>query len=145
MKTKTSVMDAADIKAAIIHIKEDIITRHSQEQIVLLGISDIGYCLAQRLANSLESEFRDPIPVGQLDISLYLPTTTYESNHVQIKKSNIPCSLRDKIVILVNGCVQSGQSIIAAMNALSDYEEARCVEVAVLYDTQQYRYPVKVR
>ena len=143
MKSSTCLLTELDIKNAIDFFAQKIIKTLDHDHLVLLGISDTGYCLAQRLVKRLNCLTELEIPCGQLDINLFLPRQNQEKKLVSIKQSMLPCNLRDKRVVLIDSCLQTGQSIVAALNALSDYDKARCIEIAVLCDIQHYQFPIK--
>eukprot|EP01047_Picozoa_sp_COSAG01_P004955 COSAG01_NODE_165_length_23303_cov_269.524953_18_plen_176_part_00 len=141
--SQTAFLDANDIEQGLNSLKEAIYRKHRYAQIVLLGISEVGYYLAKRLSQQLQTLYEDPLPVGQLSTALYRPQSKDATPHVQLESSFVPCSLRDKVVILVDAFLQTGESTAAAINALSDYEAAHRIELAVLLSTAQQKYPIK--
>ncbi|MEK9658068.1 MAG: phosphoribosyltransferase family protein [bacterium] len=131
-----------DINQGLGEIQANIHKKHRKKDLVLLGVSEHGYCLAKRLASRLANVYEDPIPVGQLATALYVPYQSHKEDHIRLSSSIVPCSLKNKRVILIDTVLTSGRTVAAALNALSDYDEAQCIELAVLLDTQQTIYPI---
>ncbi len=113
------------------------------DRVALIGIQTGGTPLTNRLKNYLEAKTGTTIPVGYLDITLYRDDWTRISNQPEIKKTEIPFSIEDLIVILVDDVIYTGRTVRAAMDALIDLGRPRKIELAVLVDRGGREFPIE--
>lgn len=122
---------------------QQILSAHpALDQIVLVGILSSGYPLAQRLAFFLEKETGTPVQVGKLDVALYRDDLFSRQDFVTLRESDIPFSIAEKILILVDDVLFHGRTIRAALNALLDFGRPRAIELAVLIDRGHRQLPI---
>ncbi|WP_237301595.1 bifunctional pyr operon transcriptional regulator/uracil phosphoribosyltransferase PyrR [Vagococcus penaei] len=144
MKQK-EVVDTTTMKRAITRITYEIIERNkSIDNIVLVGIKTRGIYLAQRIAERLEQLEGHQVPVGELDITLYRDDN-HQTNHndATVHASNVPFSLEDKEVILVDDVIYTGRTIRAALDALMDLGRPNKISLAVLVDRGHRELPIR--
>ena len=99
---------------------------------VIIGLQPRGVFLADRIIKHLnEVGYRD-IKYGKLDITFYRDDIRKEL-HVP-NHTDIPFSIEDKIVILVDDVLYTGRTIRAALDALLDFGRPQKVELCVLID-----------
>jgi pyrimidine operon attenuation protein/uracil phosphoribosyltransferase len=60
-----------------------------------------------------------------------------------VGKTEIPFSLRDKKVILVDDVLYTGRTVRAAMDALIDFGRPRFIQLAVLIDRGHRELPIQ--
>lgn len=137
-----TVLAAEKISESIGLMADKIFDDQEFHELLLLGMSEKGLYIAKRLAKKLEDKGHEECDVGRVATTLYRPKYKDPHRHIQIERSYIPCSLRNKVVVLVDVLLNSGESTVAAMNALSDYERPFAVKVAVLFKTPKQQYPV---
>jgi len=132
--TEKVVVDDMTMKRALTRLTYEIIERHKGiDDIVLIGIKTRGIYLANRIAERLKQLEGKDIPVGELDITLYR-----DDNHVnhhetpEVHASNIPFSIEDKEVILVDDVIYTGRTIRAALDAIMDIGRPEKISLAVL-------------
>ena len=112
------VLTPEDIRRTLARIAHEIIERSkSTEDIVLIGLHTRGVPLARRLSANVEAIEGTKIPVGSLDFSLYRDDLSSRSFTPVVKNTDIPVSIDDKTVILVDDVLFTGRSIRAAMDA----------------------------
>jgi pyrimidine operon attenuation protein/uracil phosphoribosyltransferase len=100
--------------------------------------------LAKRIAEIIEGFEGTPIPVGTLDISLYRDDISpSELKSATQSHTDIPTSIADKQVILVDDVLYTGRSIRAAMDALMDLGRPRSIQLAVLIDRGHRELPIR--
>lgn len=104
------------------------------ENVVLVGIRCGGVPVTNRLRDIFKQKKNIEIPVGYLDITLYRDDWTRISQYPEVKKTEIPFSIEDKNVILVDDVIFTGRTIRAAMDALMDLGKPKKIELAVLVD-----------
>ncbi|MFA6431389.1 MAG: bifunctional pyr operon transcriptional regulator/uracil phosphoribosyltransferase PyrR [Candidatus Margulisiibacteriota bacterium] len=137
------IMNEAEIDRALRRIAQQIIEiNKGAKDIVLVGIMQRGVPLAKRLAEIIKKEEGESIPVGELDVSLYRDDLRTKGEYIELRKSNIPFKVIDKIVILVDDVVFAGRTVRAALDGLKDYGRALKVQLAVLVDRGHRQLPI---
>ena len=77
-----------------------------------------------------------------MDITLYRDDL-HRSPAAHVKLTDIPFSLDDKLVILVDDVLHTGRSIRAALDALVDFGRPRAIRLAVLIDREGRELPIQ--
>ena len=103
----------------------------------MVGIHTGGVWLADRLA----ATFTDA-PIGSLNISFYRDDFTRVGLHPQVKPSELPFSVEDRHIILVDDVIMSGRTIRAALNELFDYGRPASVILVALIALGQRELPI---
>jgi pyrimidine operon attenuation protein/uracil phosphoribosyltransferase len=143
-KTKTSAMPARELKQTLERLTDEIMAQHqNQDALVLVGIRTGGAFLAQRLAASITRRTARPVRVGVLDITLYRDDWTQLSHKPLVGKTELPGSIDDQEVVLVDDVLFTGRTIRAALDALIDYGRPRRIELAVLVDRGGRELPIQ--
>ena len=143
MAAKT-VMNAADIRRTLARIAHEILERNrSPEELVLVGLHTRGVPLAERLAANIATFESTAVPVGSLDISLYRDDIHKLYPKPEVKRTEIPTKIDDKVVVLVDDVLFTGRSIRAAMDALIDLGRPRAIQLAVLVDRGHRELPIR--
>ncbi|NSL51254.1 bifunctional pyr operon transcriptional regulator/uracil phosphoribosyltransferase PyrR [Calidifontibacillus erzurumensis] len=146
MKEKAIVLDEQAIRRALTRIAHEIIERNKGiENCLLVGIKTRGIYLADRLAERIEKIEGKPIPVGEIDITLYRDDLTIKtSNHEpQLHGSNIPVDITNQTVILVDDVLYTGRTVRAAMDAIMDIGRPAQIQLAVLVDRGHRELPIR--
>ena len=132
---KKIILREQDIFDAIRKISEQIVEKNSfMEEVVLVGIRTGGAFLAVRLKEAI-SRLDVPLPpVGILDITLYRDDWTRIGPAPIVGKTDLPFSIDDKIIILVDDVLFTGRTVRAALDALMDYGRPKRIELAILVD-----------
>jgi pyrimidine operon attenuation protein / uracil phosphoribosyltransferase len=124
-----------DIENALIRIAGEIIKRHdSMEDVVLVGIRTCGAFLAKRLQEAIGRMNVPKPPTGALDITLYRDDWTTISFAPKVGKTDLPFSIDEMSVILIDDVLFTGRTVRAAMDALIDFGRPRKIELAILID-----------
>jgi len=138
------VLTSEDIRRTLARIAHEIIERSKPaEEIVLIGLHTRGVPLAKRLAANIKTFEGVEIPVGSLDFSLYRDDLASRSFTPVVKNTDIPVSIDDKTIILVDDVLFTGRSIRAAMDALIDIGRPRAIKLAVLIDRGHRELPIR--
>ena len=138
------ILDSKDIKRVIRRIAHEIIEKNKgTENLCLVGIQIGGVILAQRLASQIESIEGGKIGVGALDITLYRDDINIKKEQPVVKTTDIPFSITDKTVVLVDDVLFTGRSIRAAMDALIDFGRPAYIQLAVLIDRGHRELPIR--
>ncbi len=138
------ILDNNDIKRALRRIAHEITEKNKgTENLCLIGIQKGGVILANRLASQIESIENTRIEVGTLDITLYRDDFNIKKEQPIVKKTDIPFSITDKTVVLVDDVLFTGRSIRAAMDALIDFGRPASIQLAVLIDRGHRELPIR--
>jgi pyrimidine operon attenuation protein / uracil phosphoribosyltransferase len=143
-KTKNSAMPARELNKTLERLTDEIMAKHQdQDSLVLVGIRTGGAYLAQRLAAIITRRTSQPVRVGVLDITLYRDDWTQLSHKPLVGKTELPGSIDDQEVVLVDDVLFTGRTIRAALDALIDYGRPRRIELAVLVDRGGRELPIQ--
>ncbi|MFP4087236.1 MAG: bifunctional pyr operon transcriptional regulator/uracil phosphoribosyltransferase PyrR [Desulfobacteraceae bacterium] len=143
---KRTILDAKGVSEHIRKIAEQITHENGPGQaVVLVGIRTGGAFLAARLQKVMAELNPFPPSLGIVDITLYRDDWTRMAPTPVVGKTELPFSLDDKVVILVDDVLFTGRTVRAAMDALIDYGRPRKIELAILADRgDDYReLPIK--
>ncbi len=140
----TEILDSNDINRAIRRMAHEIIEKNKgTESLCLVGIQKGGVTLADRLASQIELIEGGHIEVGTLDISFYRDDINTKEEQPVVKRTEIPCSINNKTVVLVDDVLYTGRSIRAAMDALIDFGRPAYIQLAVLIDRGHRELPIR--
>ncbi len=138
------ILDSTDITRAIRRMAHEIIEKNKgTENLCLVGIQKGGVTLAKKLASQIESIEQSIIEVGTLDISFYRDDINTKDEQPVVKRTEIPCIIDNKTVVLVDDVLFTGRSIRAAMDALIDYGRPAYIQLAVLIDRGHRELPIR--
>ncbi|MDD5594408.1 MAG: bifunctional pyr operon transcriptional regulator/uracil phosphoribosyltransferase PyrR [Candidatus Margulisbacteria bacterium] len=137
------VMDEVEMNRILRRIAHQIIeTNKGTDNLAIVGIMQRGMPLAKRLAQFIEQEEGKPVPLGALDVSLYRDDLSQKGKYVEVRKSDIPFSIDNKVVVLVDDVIFAGRTARAALDGLKDYGRAAKVELAALIDRGHRELPI---
>ncbi|MEE8619811.1 MAG: bifunctional pyr operon transcriptional regulator/uracil phosphoribosyltransferase PyrR [Dehalococcoidia bacterium] len=139
------LLTSREIGRALARIAHEIVERNKgAEDVLLVGMRTRGVPLAKRIAEIIQGFEGTPIPVGTLDIGLYRDDITpSELNPANQGHTDIPISIANRRVILVDDVLYTGRSIRAAMDALMDMGRPSSIQLAVLIDRGHREIPIR--
>lgn len=137
------VMEAGEMAEALKRLASQIVERAPDpSKLALVGIHTGGVHLAKRLENIIREHFSMAVPVGTLDINLYRDDWTRLHTQPIVRSTNLPFSIENNDVILVDDVLYTGRTIRSALDALNDYGRPKRVQVAVLVDRGHRELPI---
>jgi pyrimidine operon attenuation protein/uracil phosphoribosyltransferase len=139
-------MDADRMGRTLTRIAHEIIERNrGVDELALVGIRTRGVPIARRLAAALASIAGEDVPTGALDITLYRDDLMRHAVGPQpvIHRTEIPFSIDDKHILLVDDVLYTGRTIRAALDALIDFGRPRTIQLVVLVDRGHRELPIK--
>jgi pyrimidine operon attenuation protein/uracil phosphoribosyltransferase len=137
------ILNNREIKRAITRIAHEILERNKGiENLCLIGIQRGGVVLVQRLAEEISVVEEKKIDTGFLDITFYRDDLNIKKEKPVLKETDIPFSLIDKKVILVDDVIFTGRTVRAAMDALLDFGRPAETHLAVLIDRGHREFPI---
>jgi pyrimidine operon attenuation protein/uracil phosphoribosyltransferase len=141
---KARIMDESDIRRAITRISHEIIERNAgPEGIVIAGIRTRGETMAVRVAERMRQIEGVDIPMGVLDITLYRDDLHTVAKQPIVRATELPVSIVDRHVVLVDDVLYTGRTIRAAMDEIIDFGRPRSIQLAVLIDRGHRELPIR--
>ncbi len=132
---KTIILEKQEINESIQQIAAEIIENNKpMEDVVLVGIRTGGAFLALRLQETIAKLNVPKPPTGILDITLYRDDWTRIGPTPRVGKTELPFSIDDKAIVLVDDVLFTGRTVRAAMDALIDFGRPKKIELAILVD-----------
>jgi pyrimidine operon attenuation protein / uracil phosphoribosyltransferase len=145
--TKSAVvMDADRISRTLTRIAHEIVERNKGvEDLALVGVRTRGVHIARRLARTLREITHTDIPTGALDITLYRDDLMRHAVGPQplVRRTEIPFSIDDKKILLVDDVLYTGRTTRAALDALIDFGRPKAIQLIVLVDRGHRELPIK--
>ena len=140
------VMDADRMARALTRIAHEILERNrGTSDLAFVGIRTRGVPLARRIAQSLKEINHSEVPTGVLDITLYRDDLMRHPVGPQplVRRTEIPFSIDDRRILLVDDVLYTGRTIRSALDALIDFGRPRAIQLVVLVDRGHRELPIK--
>lgn len=140
------VMDRERMSRTLTRIAHEIVERNrGVDQLALVGVRTRGVPIARRLAASLAGIAGREVPTGALDITLYRDDLMKNAVGPQpiVRKTEIPFSIDDRHIVLVDDVLFTGRTVRAALDALVDFGRPRTIQLVVLVDRGHRELPIK--
>lgn len=117
----------------------ELISRNDLDNPAMVGIHSGGVWIAEQLYRRMSiSE-----PLGSLDISFYRDDFTRIGINPVVQTSELPFSIDDRHILLVDDVLHTGRTIRAALNELFDYGRPASIHLAVLIDRSGRELPIE--
>lgn len=129
-----SILTEQQVALSVKRLTHQILENHLQlKDTVLIGIQPRGIFVSDRIVNEFKN-LVDPssIHYGKLDITFYRDDVR-NSIHLA-NKTDIPFSIEDKNVVLIDDVLWTGRTTRAALDAINDFGRPAKVELCVLID-----------
>ncbi len=134
-------LDAHDVKRTLGRMAHEILEKNGgADDLVVVGVLQMGYPVAKRLAFAMATIEGVGVPCGSLDIEGYRDDRPATSEPEQ---SEIPFAVTGKRVILVDEVIQTGRTIRAAMDSLMRHGRPAKIDLAVLIDRGGRELPIE--
>ena len=117
----------------------EVISRSSNSDPAMVGIHTGGVWIAEHLHRQLDIDE----PLGSLDISFYRDDFTRIGMNPVVKPSQLPFSIDDRHIILVDDVLHTGRTIRAALNELFDYGRPASIILATLIERGGRELPIQ--
>ena len=143
-KKRKVIQSKEEIDKSLKRIAHEILEKNEAgTHIVLIGIMRRGVTLAKRLSEKIEGIGGVKVPIGALDINLYRDDLSEIAAQPVLRKTEIPFSIKDKKVILVDDVLYTGRTIRAALDAIIDLGRPCFIQLAVLLDRGHRELPIR--
>ena len=140
------IMDADRMGRTLTRIAHEIVERNRGiDHLALVGIRTRGVVIAKRLAHALQQITNELVPTGALDITLYRDDLMRHAVGPQplVRRTEIPFSIDDQKIVLVDDVLYTGRTIRAALDALIDFGRPKEIQLIVLVDRGHRELPIK--
>jgi pyrimidine operon attenuation protein/uracil phosphoribosyltransferase len=140
------VMDADRMSRSLARIAHEIVERNRGiGELALVGIRTRGVPIARRLALAIHAINNFDVPTGALDITLYRDDLMRHAVGPQpvVRRTEIPFSIDDKRILLVDDVLYTGRTIRAALDALIDFGRPKSIQLVVFVDRGHRELPIK--
>ena len=140
------VMDGDRIARSLARMAHEIVERNrGLGDLALVGIRTRGVPIARRIAQAIHDIAGHDIPTGALDITLYRDDLMRHPVGPQpvVRRTEIPFSIDDKRILLVDDVLYTGRTIRAALDALIDFGRPKSIQLVVLVDRGHRELPIK--
>ena len=140
------VMDADRMGRTLARIAHEILERNrGLDDLAIVGIRTRGVPLAKRIARAIRDINGHDLPTGALDITLYRDDLMRHAAGAQpvIRRTEIPFSIDDQRILLVDDVLYTGRTIRAALDALIEFGRPLAIQLIVLVDRGHRELPIK--
>jgi len=143
-RRKAQIMDADDMSRALTRMAHQILEQNrGPENLILVGIQRRGAPLAERVGELMKGFEGCDVPVGALDITLYRDDLQLVAKQPVVGKTELPKSIEDQVVVLIDDVLFTGRTVRAAMDELMDFGRPKAVQLAVLIDRGHREIPIR--
>lgn len=138
-----SILTENQIAITIKRLAQQILENHNNvSSLAIIGLQPRGIYLSDRIFHEIQSLIKGKIDYGKLDITFYRDDVRNELH--KANQTDIPFSIENKVVILIDDVLYTGRTTRAALDALLDYGRPAKVELCVLIDRRFTRdFPIQ--
>jgi pyrimidine operon attenuation protein / uracil phosphoribosyltransferase len=139
-----TILTAQQLGITIKRLAHQVMETHiNLENTVLIGLQPRGIFLSDKIVEEIKKEIpADKIQYGKLDITFYRDDIRKELHNAN--QTDIPFSIENKKVVLIDDVLYTGRTIRAALDALLDFGRPEKVELCILIDRSFSRqYPIQ--
>jgi pyrimidine operon attenuation protein/uracil phosphoribosyltransferase len=143
-KKVSELLTAQTMEFALDEMAAKIAKMHpSADNMIVLGMASRGIPLAKKLTERLSQKFGKPIEMGSLDATFYRDDFHYRKKVVtEMRFTEMPATVENKTVILVDDVLYTGRSSLAAMRAILDLGRPAAIRLCVLVDRGHRELPI---
>lgn len=139
------VMSAEAIGDAVARMAAEIVSAHTHQEAVLLGILRRGRPLADRLAHKIEALTGERPKVGSLATTLYRDDLRAGKSALGAGRgeTHFDFDVDGAWVVLVDDVLNSGRTVRAALDEVVDYGRPARIQLACLIDRGLRELPIR--
>ena len=135
-----TILDEKQLLYIIQRLAHQLIENHSDfSNSIIIGVQPRGIELCHIIHEIIEKKLGKRVQKGTLDISMHRDDIHLHGTSLSIGRTDIPCSLDEKNIILIDDVLYTGRTIRAALDTLMDYGRPKDIELLVLIDRRLYR------
>jgi pyrimidine operon attenuation protein / uracil phosphoribosyltransferase len=129
-----TILTEQELGITIQRLSHQLLENHLRyDGLVIIGIQPRGIFFSDRIVQQINQQIKpEKITYGKLDITFYRDDVR-QGLHT-LNQTDLPFSLENKTVILVDDVLYTGRTIRAAMDALLAFGRPAKVELCILID-----------
>lgn len=144
MTPKTKIMDEVALGRAVGRITHEIMERNQGlEDVCIVGVKRRGVPLAKMLCDNIARFWDVEVPMGELDVTCHRDDLTDDDKRANAGQSDLPCSIQDKTVIIVDDVLYTGRTARAALETVFTFGRPRAVQFVALIDRGHRELPLR--
>jgi pyrimidine operon attenuation protein/uracil phosphoribosyltransferase len=143
LKLSYQLMNSSEVQSTLERLAQEILKANASRPVVLVGIHRRGVPIAHRIASTIASLTQKEPQLGVLDINLYRDDLTRVAFQPVVRRTDVPPSIDDQDVILIDDVLYTGRTIRAALDALCDFGRMRSIQLAVMIDRGHRELPIE--
>ncbi len=137
------LLDEKAIERSIVRITHEILEKNQgSKNLSLIGIRTRGIFLAKRIRDKISQIENREMPFGILDITMYRDDIA-TLKAPEVKKTDIPFTVNDMTIVLVDDVLHTGRTTRAAIDAIMDLGRPARIQLAVLVDRGLRELPIQ--
>lgn len=145
---KRILIESAQFALIVDRLCHQLIEHHKDfSDSVIVGVQPRGIALSNRIIERLKTILpKTKVLHGKLDITFYRDDFRVKGKPMTANETDIPFSIENKQVILVDDVLYTGRTIRSALDAMLDYGRPKDVELLVLVDRRLHRHlPIEAK
>ncbi len=143
-KIKATLLTRNDMQRIITRLAHEILEKNrGTEDLVLVGLRTRGAFLAERISRKIQEIEGVEIPTGFLDVTLYRDDFRTRLKQPAVEVTNIPFSVENKNIVLIDDVLYTGRTIRSALDALMAFGRPARIYLAILVDRGNRELPIK--
>lgn len=147
LERNRTILDEKELEFILQRLAHQLIETHADfPNTILIGVQPRGTELCDRIHDIISKKLKKSIPKGYIDISMHRDDIHIHGTSLQMGKTEIPCSLDEVNIILIDDVLYTGRTIRAALDTLMDYGRPKDIELLVLIDRRLHRHvPIQAK
>lgn len=138
------LFQADEVSRTISRLAHEIVEKNGgTKDLALLGIRTRGAHLVRRIAAKIEGITGAAPPVGDIDVSAYRDDRSRSAELSKKPATEVPVSVDDKTVVVVDDVIYTGRTIRAALDLISHLGNPKRILVAILVDRGERELPIR--
>ena len=125
------ILDTQKLNLVIQRLAHELLEEEENTaDICIIGLQPRGIVISDAITKAINQLSGNTIKYGKLDITFY--RDDFRKEFHKANQTDIPFSIEDKKVVLIDDVLYTGRTIRAALDAIQDFGRPRSVRLCVL-------------